>query len=248
MRRHQLTHQLVHRKLAEAYLGSVVSAGSARSSQESARSSGFAGPASGPLEVPPSLPGLSHQYSGGQSGHASATQAQPPPVHSSHAPLTHRPLLAFATGSAQQQQQDQRLVFTAARLNEHDAQFNDTQEQNAVHRDDFVQQQPQRHVAPLRKSVSLDRDSPAQTNAVTSSQPLQRASCSSSSRRGSSLSDAEAAAFQRPAAVSVDTSAFGRTSGSSLSSSIFGESSQWVIEYSDLVSHGLRHCLTVHQP
>lgn len=178
-------------------------------------------------------------------------QAQPPPAHSSHAPFTQRPLSAFATGSVQQQeqqQQGQRLVFTAARLNEHDAQFNDQQEQNAVHRDDFVQQPPQRHVAPLRKSVSLDRASPAQTNAVTSSQPLQRASYSSSSKRGSSITDAEAAAFQQPAAVPVDTSAFGRNSGSSLSSSIFGESSQWVIEYSDLVSHGLRHSLAVHQP
>lgn len=88
----------------------------------------------------------------------------------------------------------------------------------------------------------MDRDPHAQNGAAKALQKLQRSSSGSTISRlpnslPRSLSEAEAAAFQRLPGSLADASATGRGSGSSLSSIIFGEPNQWVIDYSDLVSH-----------
>ena len=87
----------------------------------------------------------------------------------------------------------------------------------------------------------MDRDPHTQNGAHKILQKIQRSSSSSTINKvpnslPGSLSDAEAAAFQRPAGSLADAGTTGKGSGSSLSSSIFGEPNQWVIEYSDLVS------------
>lgn len=99
--------------------------------------------------------------------------------------------------------------------------------------------------------MSIDRDPRTQNGGPKVLQKMKRSSSSGSvagklpNSLPGSLSEAEAAAFQRPTGSSENTSMIGRTSGSSLSSSIFREPNQWVIDYNDLVSS---RCSQYHVP
>ncbi len=133
-----------------------------------------------------------------------------------------------------------------ARLNEHDAQHSAQLEVESqlgiLHNSGACQELLQTPLAPLQKSVSMDRSPHMQKEALKMLQQIQRSSSSSSVPKvpnsfPGSLSDKEGAAFRRPAGLLAEAGTIGRGSGSSLSSSIFGESNQWVIDYNDLVSN-----------
>lgn len=150
----------------------------------------------------------------------------------------------------QQQPQlwQQQPHFTAARLNEHDAQLSAEQlsaerQASVLHRSESLQQQAesQGNLGALRKSLSMDREPHTQKEALRALKQIQRSSSGSVAKLPhslpGSLSDTESGAFQRPTGALAEAGTLGRGSGSStMSGSIFGGSYQWVIEYSDLVS------------
>ncbi|DBA69721.1 TPA: hypothetical protein ACH3X2_012649 [Trebouxia sp. C0005] len=148
----------------------------------------------------------------------------------------------------QQQPQlwQQQPHFTAARLNEHDAQLSAEQlsaerQASVLHRSESLQQQAesQGNLGALRKSLSMDREPHTQKEALRALKQIQRSSSGSVAKLPhslpGSLSDTESGAFQRPTGALAEAGTLGRGSGSStMSGSIFGGSYQWVIEYSDL--------------
>ena len=132
----------------------------------------------------------------------------------------------------------ERPPFTSDYLTRHDAA---QPSHDPLNRFGSVSQQQHFTGSALRKSVSMDRDPHTQDGALKILQKMQRSSSSSTiskvpSGLPGSLSHSDAAAVQRPAGALADAGTIGRASGSSLSSSIFGEPTQWVIDYSDLVS------------
>ena len=189
----------------------------------------FARPSSGPLEAAPSLSTClvhgNHSYSSQttatrpsaswdvQSPLSPNTSTECPPFASDcltrhdAAQPSHDPLDRFESVPQQHQQQQQHFTGSA-----------------------------------LGKSVSIDRGPHIQDGAHKVLQKIQRSSSSSTISKvpnglTGSLSDTDAAAFQRPTGALADAGTISRASGSSLSSSIFGEPNQWVIDYGDLVSN-----------
>lgn len=137
----------------------------------------------------------------------------------------------------------QQPLFTAARLNEHDAQLSAERQASVLRRSESLQQQPesQGDVGTLRKSLSMGREPHTQKEALRALKQIQRSSSGSVAKLPDSLPgslpDTESGAFVRPAGALAEAGTLGRGSGSStVSGSIFGGSYQWVIEYSDLVS------------
>ncbi len=233
----------------------IVNVGSARSSEESARSSsGFAGPASGPLEIAPVLSAPQNQYSGYQLREHSSWQAPPPYIPSPR--VSAESTESMPDANIQPQLWQQQPLFTAARLNEHDAQLSAEQlsaerQASVLLRSESLQQQSESQGNPgtLRKSLSMGREPFTQKEALRPLKQIQRSSSGSVAKLPNSLpgslSDTESAAFQRPAGALAEAGTLGRGSGSStVSGSIFGGSYQWVIEYSDLVSAVEMYVLT----
>lgn len=148
----------------------------------------------------------------------------------------------------QSQLWQQQPLFTAARLNDHDAQLSAEQlsaerQASVLCRSESLQQQSdsQGNLGMLRKSLSMGREPHTQKEALRVLKQIQRSSSGSVAKLPNSLpgslSDTESGAFQRPTGALAEAGTLGRGSGSStISGSIFGGSYQWVIEYSDLVS------------
>ncbi|DBB01174.1 hypothetical protein WJX77_003342 [Trebouxia sp. C0004] len=209
--------------------------GSVRTSEESARSSsGFAGPASGPLEIAPVLSAPQFQHGGPNSWRA------PPPYVPSPRVSADSPR-STPDANIQPQLWQQQPLFTAARLNEHDAQLSAEHQASVLHRSRSLQQQSesQGNLGTLRKSLSVGRGPHTQKEALRALKQIQRSSSGSVAKLPNSLpgslSDTESGAFARPAGALAEAGTLGRGSGSStMSGSIFGGSYQWVIEYSDL--------------
>ena len=142
----------------------IVTVGSLRSSEESARSSsGFAGPASGPLEIAPVLSAPQNQYSGFQHGEPNSWQAPPPYVPSPR--VSAESQQSTPDANIQPQLWQQQPLFTAARLNEHDAQLSAEQlsaerQASVLLRSESLQQQSESQGNPgtLRKSLSMGRE------------------------------------------------------------------------------------------
>lgn len=241
---HSITERFAHWLLD---LIVTVTVGSFRSSEESARSSsGFAGPASGPLEIAPVLSAPQFLYSGFQPGEPNGWQAPPPYVPSPR--VSAESQQSMPDTNIQLHLSQQQPLFTAARLNEHDAQLSAEQlsagrEASVLRRSESLQQQSesQGDLGTLRKSVSLGREPHTQKEALRALKQIQRSSSGSVAKLPNSLpgslSDTDSGAFQRPTGALAEAGTPGRGSGTStMSSSIFGGSYQWVIEYSDLVS------------
>ena len=197
---------------------------SVRNSEESYRrlnSEEFPRPSSGPLEAATTLStSLLHYPSSQATGRRPSLSSDIQSCPSPNTSTEHPP-------------------FTSARLTLHDAA--QPSHDPLAPFGSAPQQQLQPPGSPLRKSLSMDREPHAQSGAAKALHKIQRSSSGSTISRPpnslpGSLSEAETAAFQRPTGSLADASAIGRGSGSSLSS-IFGEPNQWVIDYSDLVSH-----------
>lgn len=198
---------------------------SPRNSEDSPR------PSSPTLEAPPSLSTASLLH------FPQATEARPSASSDVQSPLSPD---AATEGTP----------FTSARLTQHDAAQPSLDPLNPF--GCAPQQQPYTG-SPLRKSASIDRDPRTRNRGPKLLQKMKRSSSSGSviskmpNSQPGSLSDTEAAAFQRPTGSLIETSTVGRGSASSLSSSIFGEPNQWVIDYNDLVSsHRSLHLCPLH--